>query len=301
MFFCIMIVLFLFIYYWLPLRAQKVLIKGMCRRTYKTFFARKICDDEKGSASVEASIVLPLFVMLMYTVISIAGCLMAKAAVYEGLHETAAYLAEYSYLYEEAGGAGLSDGGLLQDGITALAADEKLDEFTDNQDLVEQYVSGGMSGLNIVRAELADDDYIYIELEYELSVKVPLFGDMGMSCEEKIRQRAYLGYDRSSDSDSDGEYVFVTDTGGVYHTSRDCYHISLTIIAADETMMADDEYSGLTECRLCAGYKGTGRLYVTAEGDRYHYYLGCSGLKRTVYRVKKDEHPELGACSECGH
>ncbi|MDD6406342.1 MAG: pilus assembly protein, partial [Clostridiales bacterium] len=58
--------------------------------------------------------------------------------------------------------------------------------------------------------------------------------------------------------------------------------------------------TGLSPCRLCRKYMSTGILYVTSQGDRYHCSLNCSGLKRTVYRVMKEEHPELRPCSKCG-
>lgn len=193
-------------------------------------------------------------------------------------------------MYEQTGGA--------QSFITAVGAAAGLSSYVDNKELVEKYVEGGMAGLKLCRAELADDNCIYVELEYELKVDIPLLGGVSIPCEDKIRQRAYLGYDKEKDTGYTGGYVYVTDTGDVYHSSRDCYHIRLTIERVSENELAN-EYGDLTECKLCAKYKSCSSLYVTAEGDRYHYYIGCSGLKRTVYRRKQDACTGIRACSEC--
>lgn len=267
------------------------------RGAYNTSFASE-CE---GSVTVEASIVLPLFLIAMYAVFILSGCLKAKAAVYEGFNETALYLAEYSYLYNQGEQliGEVSETPLLQNGITAVAAYTKLCDYTDNKDIVKRYVVGGMKGLRIVQAELREDDYIYLRLEYVVRVNAPFIGSYDISCMERIRQRAYLGYDSSHDEESDSTYVYVAENGGVYHSSRDCYHIKLTIRAVNSTELKGNKYKGLTTCHLCAKYKSGGQIYVTAEGDRYHYSLECSGLKRTVYRVKKDE-CGLKPCSECG-
>ena len=41
-------------------------------------------------------------------------------------------------------------------------------------------------------------------------------------------------------------------------------------------------------------------LYVTEEGECYHYKIDCSGLKRTVYMINKSQIEGKGPCSRCG-
>ena len=94
------------------------------RRIYKT--APLGCD--RGSASVEASLVLPVFIFAMLTVFAMAGCIRTRTVIYEGLHETAAYLAEYSYAYELAEkGADMgpyAEG--MADGVSLVLANRKM-------------------------------------------------------------------------------------------------------------------------------------------------------------------------------
>ena len=57
----------------------------------------------------------------------------------------------------------------------------------------------------------------------------------------------------------------------------------------------------LSPCELCAeGKHADSAVYVTETGDRYHLSIGCSGLKRTVTRVRRSDVTGLPYCSECG-
>ena len=269
-------------------------MKKVGRRIYKTALSGQ------GSASLEAAIVVPIFLFAMLGIMSVAGAVHVRSVVYEALHETALYIAEYSYLNNqiEKGVDAGDESSLLKDGLSVATASIKLDSYIDDMELVSRYVDGGAAGLRIAQAELRSDDCVYIKLTYDICIEVPLVGKVKIPCEERIRQRAYLGYDKENDADSDGTYVYVAENGTVYHNSRSCFHIKLTIRQINPAE-ADEECNGLSQCSLCARYKGRGTVYVTKSGDRYHYSLECPGLKRTVYRVKKDESGVKNPCSDC--
>lgn len=269
-------------------------MKKVGRRIYKTALSGQ------GSASLEAAIVIPIFLFAMLGIMSAAGAVHVRSVVYEALHETVLYIAEYSYLSEqiEKGADAGGEAAIIKDGLSVAAASMKLDSYIDDKELVSRYVDGGVAGLRITQAELKNDDCVYIKLTYDICIEVPLVGRVKIPCEERIRQRAYLGYDKENDADSDGTYVYVAENGSVYHNSRSCFHIKLSIrqVAPSE---AEEEKKGLSQCSLCVRYKGRGTMYVTKSGDKYHYSLECPGLKRTVYRVKKDEAGVTNPCADC--
>lgn len=277
-----------------------LILFGPVRRIYKTAPSDEVKSDT-GSVSVEAALVLPLFIFALLSLFSLGESIRVRGIIYEGFHETAEYMAESSYLYEGAAGAGKEEkaSDMLSQGISLAAANHKLNDYIDDREAVCKYVNGGMSGIYVTQAELGDDDYVYMKLYYSIEVDVPMLGKMDIPCREKIRQRAYLGYTKENDEDSEGTYIYMAENGRVYHSSRKCYHIKLAIKQVDEETLRSS-YSRLTPCRLCARYKKGGAIYVTEDGDRYHYSLGCSGLKRTIYRVKKDECGVCRPCSACG-
>ena len=270
-------------------------VKKTGRRIYKTTLSGR------GSASVEAAMVLPVFIFAMLGIVSVAGAVHTRGIVYEGLHETALYMAEYSFLGRQIeNGVDVGrEAEVFKDGVSLVTANKKLRDYIDDQNMIDRYVAGSFSGLNIVQSELKADDCIYVKLEYDIRISIPVIGNVTIPCEERIRQRAFLGYDKANDADSEGTYVYVAENGDVYHKSRSCFHIKLNIRQVSYTA-AEKECEGLTQCSLCARYRSRGTLYVTQSGDKYHYSLECPGLKRTVYRVKKDDIGDMRPCSNCG-
>lgn len=116
------------------------------------------------------------------------------------------------------------------------------------------------------------------------------------------------GYDLSRNgvgSDTEMQMVYVTKNGRVYHRDAGCSHLQLSIetVSCQEAAKArNQEGARYFPCERCG--KGTekngGTVYITAEGNRYHGTLSCSGLKRTVYSVPLSRVGDLPPCSRCG-
>lgn len=98
-------------------------------------------------------------------------------------------------------------------------------------------------------------------------------------------------------------YVYVTKEGSVYHERYDCtyLHPSIHAVAVKEL----DAYRNTSGnrykiCRSCkSGKKKEGTVYITDYGDSYHSKLSCGGLKRTIYRKRKEDVLMLAGCSKC--
>jgi hypothetical protein len=270
------------------------------KRMYKTSLAY----ENMGSATVEAALIMPLFLMAIYTLYIAASFLMTKNQVYEGFQETIQYMAEYEYLYEAISSDNQNEKqkNVGEAAVSQIMVMNKLEDYIDDTSLVERYISGGAGGIKCRYAYCSSyDNYVYAGLSYKLTADVPFFGSLNMTVTEQLKQKAYTGMSCSNAaSDEENTYVYVTENGSVYHTTRSCYHISLSIHETDKSKL-DSEFQNLSPCEYCAKNKtGTGNVYITDTGDRYHYTLSCSGLKRTVYRVKKSEAGGLPPCSACG-
>jgi hypothetical protein len=121
----------------------------------------------------------------------------------------------------------------------------------------------------------------------------------------RLRTRAWTGFDSAkaaTTKESEEEIVYVAETGTVYHKSRACTHIKLSIrstsLANIENERSKDD-SKYKKCDNC-GSKAKGTVYITDYGDRYHSSLSCSGLKRTISAVPISQVGDKGACSRCG-
>ena len=117
------------------------------------------------------------------------------------------------------------------------------------------------------------------------------------------RVRSWTGYDNIGASAQE-KYVYVTEYGSVYHTSRGCSHLQLSIQkrASKEIPEARNASGAIyTECDYCSQEDSlnTDSLYITEDGERYHYSLDCPGLTRIIRMIKLTEADEYAPCSQC--
>lgn len=121
----------------------------------------------------------------------------------------------------------------------------------------------------------------------------------------KLTARNWTGYDVLSGSDIGNieEYVYVTEHGQVYHKDRGCRHlkISIRVVSIDDLSIERNESGGrYYSCEQCNGDFGTGIVFITDYGDRYHSNSVCSSLKRTINTIPIKEAASYRACSACG-
>ncbi len=242
----------------------------------------------KGAVSIEAAVAFPLFLFTMLALIYMTEIYTVKGVVYEGVIETAEYMAEYAYLtdcFEEAE---------VMDYPMAML---RFQEYADSKALLEKFIVGGSNGVSFLGSQFPDDEgYIDIYATYYIRVNAPIVGHFKKRVTEHIRQRAYLGdvYRTGSDEDeNDGRYVYVAENGEVYHESRSCTYLMPSITSSDvETAKAN----GYRACTYCGGEGSI--VFVTEDGECYHSSRSCSRLRRTVSRVKLSD-TELPPCSKC--
>lgn len=122
---------------------------------------------------------------------------------------------------------------------------------------------------------------------------------------QRARIRAWTGRDKTGGGDGEdaksNEMVYVTVNGSVYHRSRECSHIRLsvrTVSKAQISGLRNEDGGKYYPCESCGG-KGN-QVYITETGDRYHSSLTCSRLKRGVLEVPLSQVEKWKPCSRCG-
>lgn len=288
-----------------PRRNRKLKGKSYSKRVYKTTYFcfnknHKQLHDH-GSATVEATLILPIFIMTALIFYLIGNLLQVRLMVYDAMQDTVQYLAECQYVSDIIKDDNESAAEISDISVSIPAVKAKMLEFLAESPIDDSYIAGGSNGIMITRSSYSDaDNCINVKLRYKLKIEVPVFGSLTWNVNEQVRQKAFTGMLTDITDDPDQAYVYITSTGEVYHSSRNCYHIRLTIRQIDEQML-ENSYSALAPCELCAEDRKTNEdIYVTETGDKFHYSVSCSGLKRTVMRVKKKEAGTIPACSNCG-
>lgn len=159
-----------------------------------------------------------------------------------------------------------------------------------------EYLKGGAAGIRWTGTELAGE-YVDLWIHYECRMPVHLPGLRNIPITQRVRMKKWIGCENGFPEGEDGIWVYVTPNESVYHLSRECTHLRLSIRRIGKYEAGQ---SGYKPCGICGDSSGMyPYYYVTDEGEKYHTKLGCSGLKRTLYMVRLSDVDGLRACSRC--
>lgn len=239
----------------------------------------------KGVITVEASLVVPIFLFFMLALFNLFMLLFAEAHIHQALAEAADYVAQYSYLGYKKGNMEVLDTVLLN---------TQLRKYLGEDFYIERTVKGGKQGiLATVKNDSDNPKVFYVKASFMAGMDVPVFGKFYICLTDEIKQKKFVGYSPDEKSDI---YVYITPEQSVYHVSRSCTHLSLQFCS-----QSSKEKGNYTPCHFCgAAGNDSGEIYISRTGSVFHYSRTCSGLKRTVKRVKKKEVGGLSPCSRCG-
>lgn len=245
----------------------------------------------KGSITVEACLVVPLFLFFMLAVAGIYMILMAEAHIHQSLAEAADYTAQYCYLESRISTAKPDR---IDDFICYGILSKRFRTCLGKDFYVEKMVVNGEGGiLMTVEADKENPKIFLAKLRYFVKIKIPVLGEFHVKLSNGIKQKAFLGYSREEKSDC---YVYITPNQEVYHTRRSCTHLELQIKRLDIR-----NKGGYKPCSFCGKKAGDGKsIYVARTSDVYHCNIDCIGLKRTVKRVRLAKTRGLGPCLRCG-
>ncbi|MCD7709457.1 MAG: hypothetical protein LUI02_06255 [Clostridiales bacterium] len=167
-------------------------------------------------------------------------------------------------------------------------------------DEVSAYVRGGKVTLSLLGSDVSDD-YVKLQANYSMKIPVPFFSLDAISVTQSSESRKWTGDNAGDGTESEEEYVYVTETGTAYHKSRDCTSISLSIQSVDYSEVAAKVNSSGGKYYACSCASGvtSGTVYITSYGTKYHASMTCSALKRTVYVISISEVGSRTPCSKC--
>jgi len=242
----------------------------------------------RGSMSLEASLVIPIFMFFLMTILLSIKMVKLQSDATEALHQ------EYSLLYDE----GTCDEG------------KGFFEYLDNLNNPYLIVEGNKGGIKIdYIKDPSEDGLAVIEASYVAKSFIRLIPvDISYrKFTDRIYGHLFTGYTNDFDNEDDYgdfEYVYVAKNGEKYHRNKDCQYIRITPLVVNYDAiknMRNNAGAKYYACERCY-VKGANTLYITEEGNRYHADSDCPSLKRTIYMITLKEAVEDGysPCSKCG-
>lgn len=204
-----------------------------------------------ASMTIEAALVLPLFIFAVMNLMSIMEIYRLQCSMNMKLHQAAKEMA-----------------------VTAATLDS-----------------------------LGEDECIDFVYPYQAKPFVAMVGFEEFTMFSRMRTRAWTGYDNESANEEESEEtVYVTEYGKVYHRSKSCSYLKVSIRAVNLVVvnnLRNAEGACYYACEQC-GSNCTNTVFVTTYGNRYHATLQCSGLKRTIQEIPLSQVGDKQPCKKCG-
>ncbi len=252
--------------------------------------------------SIEAVVIIPIFVCFMVFIMFMFRVLQVQITMEKALRITAETLAVTAYdTYDE------EEKTAKGEAVDLIAAEALLLSKLDEYDCPTSFIDGGKIGISLLLSEFDGED-IELRASYDMSPMVNFFGRFTYHFVQCSVARKWIGdgeiNENGGNSTENDDWVYITPNGTVYHLSRGCHYLDLSIReVASSNVYYERNASGskFTACPLCKKNTWKSFVYITDYGESYHSSLTCSGLKRTIMMIRKKEAigKGLGCCSKC--
>lgn len=278
-----------------------------------------LLKELRAGMTVEASIVLPLFLFFFMNLASSIEMIRLHGNLQLALWKTGSELAVYGYALDSGASPGeVHTGGEQSEGeqgeswwrrlsgavFSSVFVKAQLVNLLGEDYLDASPLRSGTDSLMLWESDVfGTEDTIDLVVTYSVAPWTKTVGFLSFRMANRYYGHIWNGYAVSGQAQV-GEIVYVTEYGQVYHLNRDCTHLRLSVreIRSEELNAARNNYGKrYSACERCVSGSGVEILYITGEGDKYHYYRDCPGLKRTVSpMLKSDAVKRYRPCSRCG-
>lgn len=255
-----------------------------------------------ASMTVEASLVLPLFLFAFLNLVSIIEVYRFQSNMSAAMHSVAKQMAAHGIEYEA-----LSDGsvGTVEKAALTVYAANRVKNIVGEDYFEASPIMDGFTSISWFNSHvMEEDDCIDLAAVYNIKPPVSIMSFKGLRMYNRMCARAWTGYDNENQKNLAGneeKIVYITPEGKVYHNSRVCTYLKLSIVSVDLSFienMRNKNGEKYYPCESCGG-GGKKVVFATDYGNRYHSTLQCSGLKRTIMAVPLSEAGGRGECTKC--
>lgn len=275
-----------------------------------------------ASATVEAALVIPIFIYAVMTVMYIMQMIMVQVKVQESLYNTGRQVAKYAYFYDcmskgmnvseditktrEQDLSGL-DSGLQLAGAQALFIKEIGTQYAKQAGVI-----GGSAGFVMLGSKIMEGNKdIFLEVSYVLKNPFDIFGIALKKFTQQVSLTAWIGDDKCMGVESDKtlsqngdrEYVYITTSGEVYHTQKSCTYLqpSVNRVRYENVQeMRNEGGAKYYRCEYCVKRtEAVEFVYITSYGNRWHTSSKCPRINRNIMKVLKTSVSDRKMCSKC--
>ena len=247
------------------------------------------CSWLEGSFTLEAAVILPVMTLFFVMILMFFRVMQVQMEVQKALDVTGRRMAVLAVLENEEDAAK----------IGSAAANVLFKKNIKENDNINHYVVNKAAGISLAKSKFTGDQ-INLVASYRIKIPVWMSGKSQLKISQHAVCRTWTGWTGNS---ADQEvWVYVAERGSVYHTSRECTYLALSVssVSCTELEKKRNKYGEkYRECEICAEKQKQDTVFITDQGNRFHYDLNCSGIKRTIYMIRLSEVGNRKQCSRC--
>lgn len=247
----------------------------------------------KGSMALEGSLVLPIFLFFMMTVLLSLEAVRVQSNMQEALHQAGN---ESAFIQNR----------IANQRVSEAEVTERIFTYMEKQKSPYLCVAGEEKGVVVQDFSTVNDNgLIYLKACYKLKPFIRWIPIGDIVFEDEYYSHAWVGFQGNEDISRTAEEdvcVYITKTGSRYHMSYECTYLQVPIKA-----VSGEQISGIRNasggkyhpCERCQPGNGD-ILFISEDGSRYHGRSDCASLKRTVYVISLSKAQGYVPCSKCG-
>ena len=265
---------------------------------------------KKASYTIEAAIVMPIFITIMVFGMFMFRLLQVQAGVQQSINIASRTMAvtlgsvanegesdkDVEVNPDESTVSGeLSEAALLASTIALCGV-----EIAKN-DVPISFVDGGPVGFDFFNTSV-EGNYIDIKVDYVMTFPVGLIGDFSFDVNQRARCRKWVGYDKAENT-TDSRFVYITEHGEAYHNNFYCTYLNPSVHRLPKKDLKSARNKGgaiYYKCEKCGKKEVGGFVFITDYGTAYHTDINCTNIKHNISKVPYEEVKDTKRpCSKC--
>lgn len=263
---------------WSPYRREHKIPNDIQRASF--------CICQKASYTIEAAVVIPLLAGYLVMFLFFFSILEIQCEIDEAIFYAGRKTAALSSVVD-------SEEELF------LSAEAHLLYILKDNPKIERSIKQGLFGISLLRSDFEGEEIV---LRADYIVKFPI-SFLGIGQIELSSQNRFRKWTGDKQEDAEGDYVYISAEGEVYHASLSCRVLDLSVKETSLELISSlrgkngQKYYECNRCEWNDSRKE--RVYYTDYGVLYHKDIACSALKRIVEKVTPEDAGERRPCSFC--
>ncbi len=273
----------------------------------RTFFSKRW----RASLTVEASLVLPLFLLFFLTLGSGMEMLRLhgrmEVAFWRIGRETCLYGTVLREFRQQGTKLSGQAGSQMQQSLATVGnltfsygyVKGRVEEALGKEYLESAPI--GKEGLFYLGGTIINqDDLVGFQVSYPVEPRWSFPGFRSFWMENHYYGRVWTGFELP---ETDRGLYYLTENAEVYHLDLNCSHLKLSPEAVSKEVLSsarNAKGSFYRACSICKQETIPAQVWISPEGACFHYRRDCSGLKRTIRTVTWKEAKDYRPCSRCG-